>query len=347
MGAGHGGQALAGDLALRGHAVALFEHPDFRAVIDAIAAGGGVIALENKIAGRGQLRLATTNAAEALKGAEIVFFAAPSYAQKPFFDLAMPYFEDGQIVVLTPGNFGSFALKRVLGGRLRVGELDNLPYVCAASEPGRVEVKSIKRNIMLATLPMSDYAAVDAVMRDAFVTNWTRGRNVLDTSLSGINMVLHCLPMLMNAGAIGGGRDFRFYAEGMPPAVCTAMEAFDRERVAVGAAYGLRLPEAAEALRNMYGIVGGSLYEVIRNNAAYAAIAAPGTLRHRFLTEDAPFSLVPAIALGDLAGVDTPVMDAALALCNLVMGGDQRAAGQNMDVMGLAGKSLGDILAML
>jgi opine dehydrogenase len=38
MSAGNGGQALAGDLALRGHAVTLYEHPTFAAVIEAIRA---------------------------------------------------------------------------------------------------------------------------------------------------------------------------------------------------------------------------------------------------------------------------------------------------------------------
>jgi opine dehydrogenase len=347
MGAGHGGQATAGDLALRGHEVTLYEHPDFKATIDAINAKGGCITLENRISGQGRLRLATTDAAEALKGAELIYFAAPSFAQKPFFDLSMPYFEDGQVIVLSPGNYGTFALKRALGKRVLIGELDNLPYVCTAREPGLVEVKSVKRDIMLATLPMADYAAVDAAMRNAYVTTWKRGKNVLDTSMAGINMTLHCLPMLLNCGSIDGGRDFRFYTDGMPPRVCAVMEALDRERLAVGEAFGLRLPGVADAIKGMYGVQGDDLYSVIQNNTAYTNIPAPKTMRHRFITEDVPFGLVPAIAFGDLTGVETPVMDATLALCDEVVGGSQSAAGQNMAAMGLDGKRLNEIVAML
>ena len=349
MSAGHGGQAMAGDLAMRGHEVTLYEHPDFKATIDAINAKGGVITLENKISGQGKLRLATTDAAKALAGAEFIYFTAPSFAQKPIFDLALPYFEDGQIVILSPGNYGTFALKRALdalGRKVLVGEMDNMPYVCAAKEPGLVEVKSVK-HLTLATLPMSDYDAVSSALERAYVTTWQRGANVLDTSMAGINMVVHCLPMLMNCGLIDGARDFKFYADGMPPLVCTAMEAFDRERLAVGAAFGLKLASAAESIKEMYGIPGDSLYDVIRNNTVYAGIPAPKTMRHRFLTEDVPFSLVPVIAMGDLAGVDTPVMDATLALCGLVMGGDQKPLGQNMETMGLAGKSFRDVQKIL
>jgi opine dehydrogenase len=349
MSAGHGGQALAGDLALCGHEVTLYEHPDFAAKIDAINARGRVITLGNKISGQGRLRLATTDAAKALAGAEIIYFTAPSFAQKPFFDLTLPYFEDGQIIVLSPGNYGTFALKRrlaVLGKKVLVGEMDNLPYVCAAIEPGIVDIKSVK-HLALATLPMTDYEAVSSALKDACVTTWQRGVNVLETSMAGINMVVHCLPMLMNCGLIDGARDFKFYAEGMPPLVCAAMEEFDRERLAVGAAFGLQLPGAAQSIRDMYSIPGDSLYEVIRNNAVYAGIAAPKTMWHRFLTEDVPFSLLPAMDLGRLAGVPTPIMNATFALCDLVMGGGQAALGHNVEAMGLTGKSVRDIAELL
>ena len=69
MSAGNGGQALAGDLALRGHAVTLYEHPAFAATIAAIRAKGDIIEMENKIVGAGKLARTTTDAAEALRGA--------------------------------------------------------------------------------------------------------------------------------------------------------------------------------------------------------------------------------------------------------------------------------------
>ncbi len=138
MSAGNGGQALAGDLALRGHSVTLYEHPAFAAVVDAIRDRGNIITMENRIVGDGKLANATTDAAEALHEAEIVYFTAPSFAQKAFFDLTLPYFRDGQILILSPGNYGTFGLKnafRKLGRDVLVGETDNLPYACAAIEP--------------------------------------------------------------------------------------------------------------------------------------------------------------------------------------------------------------------
>ena len=105
LSAGNGGQALAADLALRGHDVALYDLPRFAPVIEAIRRRGNTIELQNKITGTATIRLVATDIAEALDGAEVVYFTAPSYGQKTFFDLAVPALSDGQVIVLMPGNY--------------------------------------------------------------------------------------------------------------------------------------------------------------------------------------------------------------------------------------------------
>ena len=144
LSAGNGGQALAADLALRGHDVALYDLPQFAPAIEAIRRRGNTIELQNKITGTATIRLVTTDIAEALDGAEVVYFTAPSYGQKAFFDLAVPALSDGQVIVLMPGNYGTLALKAALreaGKDVIVAETDNLPYACAATEPGVVNVR--------------------------------------------------------------------------------------------------------------------------------------------------------------------------------------------------------------
>ena len=64
---------------------------------------------------------------------------------------------------------------------------------------------------------------------------------------------------------------------------------------------------------------------------------APKTLHHRFLTEDTPYSMVPMAALGRLAGVPTPIMDALIALLGELLGEDYAVTGQTAERMGLAG----------
>lgn len=353
MSAGNGGQALAGDLALRGHSVTLYEHPKFADTINAIQARGNTIEMENKITGTARLANSTTDAAEALKDAEIVYFTAPSFAQESFFELAAPHFRDGQVLVLSPGNYGTLSTKalfRKLGKDVFIGETDNLPYACAAVEPGRVNVRGVKNPVTLAVFPSEDYSQVDSVMKDAFCTSYKRGANVFQTSMSNTNMIVHCIPMLMNAGRIessGGG--FSFYFEGMSHSVCKAMELIDKERLAVGKAFGLSLTSTLETIKTQYHVDGDDLYSVIQANPAFGSGKpdAPKTLDHRFLTEDTPYSLVPLIELSNLAGVPTPIMDAVAVLCGAVMGENYLETGQTLSRMGMEGKSVDGIIGEL
>jgi opine dehydrogenase len=158
-------------------------------------------------------------------------------------------------------------------------------------------------------LPNGDYDRVDAAMRDAFCTSYKRGANVLQTSMANTNMVVHCIPMLMNAGRIEGTKgDFRFYFDGMPESVCRAMEAVDRERLAIAKAFGLDLMSTVETIRTQYKVAGDDLHSVILANPAFGGTKpdAPKTLDHRFLTEDTPFSMVPLVELGTLAESKRP-----------------------------------------
>ena len=310
------------------------------AIIEAIRRRGNTIELQNKITGTATISLVTTDIAEALDGAEVVYFTAPSYGQKAFFDLAVPALSDGQVIVLMPGNYGTLALKAALreaGKDVLVAETDNLPYACAATEPGVVNVRGVKKAVTLAAFPAGDYAAVEAAVDGAFCTGWRKGENVLATSMSGVNMVVHCAPMLANAGRIESeGGHFEFYYAGMTPAVCRLIEATDRERLAVARAYGLDLVSTAQTFRNQYGVEGETLYDVLQANPAFAGFA-PKTLHHRFLTEDTPYSMVPMAALGRLAGVPTPIMDALIALLGELLGEDYAVTGQTAERMGLAG----------
>ena len=353
MSAGNGGQALAGDLALRGHDVVLFEHPSFEATIDAIQAAGNAIRLENKVSGTGYLRKSTTDPAEALEDAEIIYFTAPSFAQDPFFELSLPFFKDGQVLILSPGNYGTFALRNAFekaGKRVVVGETDNLPYACTATEPGRVNIRGVKNPVTLAVLPAGEYDEADRVMRDAFCTGYKKGESVLQTSMANTNMIVHCVPMIMNAARIEDTKgNFRFYFDGMTPAVCDAMEAVDKERLAVSRAFGLELMSTTETIRTQYHVQGDDLYSVIQSNPAFGGDKpdAPKTLKHRFITEDAPFSMLPIIELGKLAGVTTPVMRAVVELCGLLTGEDYFQTGMTLSKMGFEGKSVSEIQRIL
>ncbi|REJ36526.1 MAG: NADP transhydrogenase subunit alpha, partial [Bacillota bacterium] len=169
--------------------------------------------------------------------------------------------------------------------------------------------------------------------------------SVLATSFDNVGAILHPGPTLLNAARIEStGGDFDYYHEGVSPSVAAVLEQLDAERLRVARAYGVRAVSTRRWLRLAYGADGASLYEAIQNNPGYRGIQAPASLRHRYLTEDVPASLVPLAAFGRLAGLEMPVCSMLIQLAERVLGRDFTTAGRTLERMGLGGLQVDDII---
>lgn len=105
VGAGNGGQALAGYLAMKGgFDVSLFNRSRRRIypIIQtrSIKIEGSVVEGEYKIS------FATTKIDEAIKGRKLILIVVPAFAHKELAEKMVPFLEDGQIIVLNPGRTG-------------------------------------------------------------------------------------------------------------------------------------------------------------------------------------------------------------------------------------------------
>jgi len=354
LGAGNGAQTLAADLASKGHRVTLYEHPDFEAKIKDLNSKGNRITLTNTINVEGRLHLATTDIADAVRDAEIIFFVAPTFAQTPIFTLALPYFESGQTVVIIPGNFGSLALRKMLkdanGPDLLLAEADTLPYACRLIENGKVNVWGIKTFVRIGTLPGGDFSKLKTVLDGVFPVEIHELPTSLAAGLGNANMVVHCATMVMNAGRIESEKgNFRFYTDGMTESVCRVQEEVDRERLAVAEAYGIKFVSTFEGLKTMYGLEGNSLHEVLAGSPVYGSHGpdAPKEMGHRYLSEDVPYLLVTVSALGKVAGVPTPVIDSVILLAGTANGTDYTTAGWTVENLGIQGMNKQSIIEFI
>ncbi len=353
LGAGNGGQALAGHLALNEYRVRLFEHPDFGEKIPIIESKGGV-ELRGSLKGFGSIEKATVNAEEALAGAEIVYVVAPSFAQKPIIDLAGPHFGEGMKVIFIPGNFGSLeAAKWLDAGKAKgvlLGETNTLPYACRQVEPGIVDVWGVKTKVLMAALPSKRNKELVQAVSDMFPTAIVDASNVLETGLSNLNMVVHCPTMILNTGRIESEKgNFRFYTDGMSPSVCKISEFVDRERIFVGKALGLQLQSQIQWLKETYSLKGETLYDVLQSSNVYGGHGAdaPKTLSHRYLTEDVPFLLVPVASFGRALGVPCPVIESIILLAGKINDRDFFSEGRTIERMGFSSVRNGDVAVRL
>ena len=99
VGAGNAGQAMAGDLALGGADVCLYELPEFERNLEPLRKQGGI-----EVTGIGRTGLAkvkpTSDIGEAMAHGELVFIVTQALAHDALAASIVPHFRDGQAVVV-------------------------------------------------------------------------------------------------------------------------------------------------------------------------------------------------------------------------------------------------------
>lgn len=346
LGAGHGGMAMAGHLALSGCHVNLFNRSEAR--LEAVQARGG-IDVTGEVGGFAALNIVTTDPAKALDNTDVVMVVVPATAHKDVAELIAPHIKDGQILVLNPGRTGgALEVTRIIrqknpAVRPYIAEAQTLLYAARVTNPGQVHIFSIKNSVPLAVLPAYQIPDVVPVIRKA-LPQFVPGGNVLQTSFDNIGAVFHPAITILNAARIEDTHgEFQYYVEGVTPAVAQVLEAIDRERMKVAGALGIHVHTAREWLYLAYDAAGKTLLDAMRANPGYAGITAPGTVQHRYISEDVPASLVPIASIGEMLKVPTPTIRAIIHLASVMHGVDYWAQGRTVERLGINGMSVKDI----
>jgi opine dehydrogenase len=198
--------------------------------------------------------------------------------------------------------------------------------------------------VRLAAFPATNTDHMLAALGPLY-PHFSRAHSVLETGLYNGNPVLHPAIALLNAAALENNTGgFRFYGDGMSPAVARLIEAVDRERLTLGRAFGFDLlPEPVVSLRQGYGPSDDYL-TCYRDSEIFGPLLAPNTLDHRYMHEDVGEGLITWLALADVAGVTLPTAGALVTLAETVTGRDyRREKNQRLKTLGLGGKSLAEM----
>ncbi len=345
-GAGAGGLAMAGHLALLGCPVRLYNRSEPR--ISPVRYLGG-IQLSGVLSGFARIPFVTTDPAQAAEGADLIMVVVPAVGHREMATLLGPHLSDGQVVLLNPGRTGgAMEFANVLRGKKFTGrpiiaEAQTLLYACRDMNPGSVQVFGIKNAVPVAALPAYLTPDVLALTRKS-LPYFVAGDNVLKTSMDNIGSIFHPALTLLNAAWIEDTHgDFEYYLEGASPSVTLILEAMDKERVAVGEALGVGCHSAREWLYLAYGANGKNLYDAIQSNPGYSGIKAPNRLEHRYIMEDVPMSLVPIASMGELLGVNVTTIKSIIHLTSILHERDYWAEGRTVEKLGLAGMNVAQI----
>ncbi len=354
IGAGIGGIYLAAELGIAGFKLRLHDLDEAR-LADIRAFGG--IDVEGERSGFAAVERVTSDLQATVDGADVIIIVTGGNAQATVARSLAPLLRDGQIILLVQGNTGgSLIVRRALdgagcGAEVTVAEMDNYPYSCRRLAPTRIRPIVAKRWLQIATFPGNRIAAVHARLLPLF-PQAVAAPHAVYTGFTNANAMLHVANCVANAARIESGDGYRFYAEGVTPAVARLYQAINGERVSVAAALGASVPNLEDWFDRVYGVREATLVETCRgltynSDGPYQATGTPSSLDHKFITEDVPTGLIPMSALGAAAGIATPAIDALLTIVSSMTGRDFAAEGRTIERLGLNGMSASEVARIM
>jgi opine dehydrogenase len=344
IGAGIGGIYLIAELGIAGHKLRLHDLDDTR-LADIRAHGG--LDVEGEPGGFAAVEHVTTDLRTAVDGVDVIIVVTGGNAQVTVARSLAPLLRDGQLILLIQGNTGgSLIVRRALNSAgcwadVDVAQMDNYPYSCWRLGPRRIRPIVKKRWLQIAAFPGRRITAIFPRLSSLF-PHAVAAPTTVHTGFTNANAMLHVANCVANAAHIERGQSYKFYAEGVTPAVARLYEAINAERVAVAAAFGASVPNLADWFDRVYGVREADLVEACQRltynaDGPYQATGTPKSLDHKYVTEDVPTGLIPMSALGAAAGVRTPAIDALVAMACLMTGKTFAAEARTIERLGLVG----------
>ncbi len=345
VGAGIGGVYLAAQLGSLGARVRLTDRDDTR-LADIRARGGLDVEADGKTTFSAVERV-TTDLASAVEGADVIAVCTGGTFQESVARGVAPLLVDGQTILLIQGNTGgALCFRRALdqagcGAIIDIAEMDNYPYSCWRASPTHIKPIVLKKGLQIAAFPGNRGDVVFARLAPLFPGAVARP-TIAWTSFMNANAMLHVANCVANAGKIDRAEGYKFYAEGVTPAVARLYQAINAERVAIAAALGAQVPTLEDWFALTYGVRGADLPETCRllttnSDGPYQATGTPRDWGHKYIAEDVPVGLMPMRALAQAVEVPCPAIDAVIKLAQTLAGDDFVEDARTLARMGLLG----------
>jgi len=331
IGAGHGGYGMAADLTLAGYDIHFYGSKE-RGNLEPVLECGGIELTGVAREGFARISRVTTDIAEALDGVSIIMISTQSLGHEVLAELCAPNLEDGQTIVILPGNFGSVVFSQTLKNKgvrknIKIAETTAFPYA-ARRVAGEAKVH-ISQFLPLhtAAFPATDTINVLNEVKELYPDLFHPANNVLEVALCNPNC-FHLPICLMNTAVIEKSPgEFYPYSQGASPSVIKIIRTVWQERGAVLAKLGLTERFPFEWHNDFFNNI----------TPAQAVITGPGNMQHRMIVEDCPYILVPLATIGEMIGVSTPATRALITLASEINGTDYFEEGRNVERLGISG----------
>lgn len=330
------GHYMAGLMAMKGAEVTLCDTEAYKKNLDAVTAKGGII-LRGMMHGFGTPANVTCDFGQAVKGAELIFIDVWSDRHEEIARLIAPYVEDGQHIIILPGNLGSFVFRKVFNelgikAHVTLTEWEGNLGPCRLTRDAEVTCGlPFRPQQFVSSNPASDTQSVIEACRPYF--DLQPRRNVLDCMLNSGNVVVHIAGCVMSTTAIDRmGSEFSLFKHGFTKSNLKIMTAVRDERAQITAA--LDVPKG----RDMVDSAPEFMPETWKQHPFMWTFReymdGPDTMDHRYIHEDCGCGGALVLSIAKRLGYACPVLESLLLLAGTINGRDYINDGRTLENCG-------------
>lgn len=336
IGGGSTGHMVAAVMSMRGFQVTLTDTEAFSKELNAVKELGG-IQLRGAVRGTGVPSKVTTDPAEAIPDAEVIFVDVPADRHEEMARWISPYVRDGQHILIIPGNLGSFVFRKTfqdLGVKAAVTltEKEGNFGPCRLSAPAEVTT-GLPLNLKgkIASLPASDTEKVIKALEG--VVEYTANRDVFEGVINAGNVINHVASTILSAAEIDHkGSKFSLFKYAFTPAAVHCIEKIHLERKAVIEAMGLAEHGNPLGMVNMVQ----NIDKHPEVHVFYEYMDGPYALDHRYLHEDCGCGGSFALSVAKRLGLSMPVLEAFLGVAGAINDRDYVHGGRTLENLGFS-----------
>ena len=355
LGSGAGALSVAAAFSAKGHEVTLADLPAFEENLSPIRKRGGIEVVSEWEASPFFFAVEVGDSVpDIVRSSELIMVVVPCFGHSAFVDSMMPALQAGQSLIFFGEGSGSLVAFDALGKHeksgIRVGEANTLPYLARLIAPGTIKATRKHGGVFLSSIPSGEAQGLLKFIQDIW-PYISPAHSVWETVLLNFNAIDHVPTMLCNVGTLENRRGrMLLWGEGASRSVVSLIEAVDYEILQIRLALGLPNRGRYRDFLIQQGLAPDSdkqLYEIIESSVFSQLSVKTGdeAMQSRFLTEDVPFGLVLIASIADEVAIETPVIDALIALTSVVLGSDLRSEGRHLARFGLSGAGRDGLLA--
>ena len=342
LGGGNGAFAMAADFALQGVEVRMWSR--FPEEFNEIQSNKTIKVSGPIMQGNAHITCITADIAEAVDDAELICIPLPAFTQESVAECLGPHLQDGQVIFLSPGTFGSYIMAKYFKEKgywkdIALAETGTLPYLTRKVSPSESSIVTKAVHLPTGVFPAKRTEEAIARIRTFFPS--VHGiENALSGALMNAGPVIHSPLVVLNTGPIEHFPARDPHNEGTTPSVRKIISLLDHERIAVREGFGFKpnhypLEDFYDETRpNEWMYPRGSR----KLNVESGKWREKLSYQHRYVTEDMAYGLAFLVSLGDYIGLPVPIARSLLTLAGAINGIDYRKEGRTLESTGLADK---------